>query len=139
MGVDLLCSAPGGDPDRDGIPTLEEVIAGTDPQVFTQVGGGEAPDAATILFAAFADLDVNGDGQLSYMEAEAALSELTRGQFDALDLNRDGRIEISELEEESAPVGCQAAKFVRGYLGDLFLLGLTLTTLMSVGLAWRAP
>ena len=64
---------------------------------------------------------------------------LTNAQFNALDRNDDGFLSPSELAAQVVqPSGCcQTGKSYRGpagYVGDLFLLGLALVTLLG----WNA-
>jgi hypothetical protein len=100
-------------------------------------GEGEPVDADTArqqLADAYDTADTNGDGTLSFDEAEAAAPGLTRTTFDALDTNGDGQLDAEELGADagSGCAGCQGGK--GGWLplgpgktlGDLFLLGLGL-------------
>jgi hypothetical protein len=88
------------------------------------------------LAASFPATDGNGDGQVSFEEAAAALPGLTRAVFDLLDANQDGQISVAEagLEENAGCAGCFGGKdaYSPKRLGDLFLLGLGLTSLLAV-------
>ncbi len=88
------------------------------------------------LAAAYATADSNGDGVLSFTEANAAVSGLTQAVFDEIDTNGDGQLSADELGigNGSGCAGCTGAKGAfdpGGRMGNLFLmafgaLGLTL-------------
>lgn len=52
---------------------------------------------ALSMDASFADLDVNGDGQLSLEEVRAAAPDLTEAQFAEYDENGDGTLNEDEF------------------------------------------
>jgi hypothetical protein len=88
------------------------------------------------LTASFPAMDGDSDGQISFEEAAAALPGLTQVVFDLLDANQDGQISEAEagLEENAGCAGCFGGKdaYSPKRLGDLFLLGLGLTSLLAV-------
>ena len=56
----------------------------------------ETSDLLELLETSFAEVDTDGDGQVSFAEAEAALPGLTQAAFDAADTNGDGQISKDE-------------------------------------------
>ena len=106
---------------------------------------GEGVDAriATLqasLLDQFEALDANGDGALSFSEAQARFADLTQEEFDTLDQNGNGLLSRTELGgTEPVSTGCtlfEGNKSLSGYLGDLLLLGLSLTVLSTTRRSW---
>ncbi len=93
-------------------------------------------EIAQLLIDAFIASDINEDELLSIIEARAAYPQLTEGDFDTLDENGDGFLSLAELEAWLDPgAGCceagNASAKVQRYLGDLFLMGVALMTLVG--------
>ncbi len=57
---------------------------------------------------------------------------LSTDEFEELDANSDGFLSLAELEAQiEGPSGCNVATKLRGTLGDVFLLGAALLTLVG--------
>jgi beta-lactam-binding protein with PASTA domain len=118
------------------------VSLGPAPAVVDPVEGeGEALDAGKVqqqLADAHASADTNGNGQLSFNEAAAAVPGLSQAMFNTLDTDEDGQLSAEELgtEDGSGWWGCQGRKNSLSpadcgkRLGDLLLM-----VLGSLGLA----
>jgi hypothetical protein len=111
-------------------------------------GEGEAPNAETAkqeLADAYDSADTNGDGTLSFGEAVASVTGLTRAVFDELDANGDGQLSAAELglEDGAGCAGCQRGKGavtpadMGKRMGDLFLTGLGLFGLAAMATVRR--
>jgi len=94
---------------------------------------------AESLQGGFGNVDINNDNQLSFAEAMASESTITQGQFSTIDTNNDGFITPEELERYLTPemVGCKLKKNNLGakfgeMMGDIFLVGLTLLSLVVI-------
>ncbi len=106
-----------------------------------------------LLTASFDTVDTNGDGQISFAEALAALPGLTQAVFNAMDSSGDGlisRTEAAVVEGEGEGegggggcTGCSGGKGAFGFdglkdsLGSLFLGALSVMALLA--LAGRRP
>jgi hypothetical protein len=97
-----------------------------------------AEEAAQRLSDAFAGADTDGSGTLTEAEAMAAVAGMTQDQFAQLDANGDGQITRDELDAASnVRAGCACRKAAASGSGlkqrlvDLFLMGLTVTTLLT--------
>ena len=93
-------------------------------------------EIAQLLIDAFIASDTNEDDLLSIGEARAAYPQLTDGDFDTLDQNSDGFLSLAELNAQLEPgTGCceagNTAAKLQHYLGDLFLMGVALMTLVT--------
>ena len=89
---------------------------------------------ASALSAGFSAADTDNNGMLTFEEAVAARPQLTRALFDEWDTNNDGNLTQAELDAVNRPVGCPLGKSTRDVtraLGDLFLLGIALLTLLG--------
>jgi hypothetical protein len=108
-------------------------------------GEGEAPppvtdeEAAQRLTDDFDTADGDGSGALSAAEAMAAVPGITAEQFSRLDSDGDGQVTQDELEallNPDAGCGCRksalGAEGLKRRLGDLFLFGLAMTTLLAL-------
>ena len=116
------------DSNGDGQITLEEINLLIPMEVTVQD-----------LVGAFANADADHSGGLSMAEANAAIPGLTGGQFAQLDTNGDGQLTLDELNNVTNPGGCTCKKSsltvngLKGRMADLFLMGLLLTSLLAVG------
>ena len=99
-----------------------------------------ATEAGTTLLAAFDTADMDDDNQLTFAEASAEITNLTQAVFDELDADSDGFLIQSELEAggegegegEGEGTGCVMVKSrIQHYVGDSFLLGLSLVVLLG--------
>lgn len=63
----------------------------------------ETSDLLELLETSFDDVDTNGDGEVSFAEAQAALPGLTQDVFDSVDTNGDGQI---SKDEAGSGAGC---------------------------------
>jgi len=117
--------------------TVVSIVASLGP-IPVPEGEGEPVETDTArqqLAEASDTADANGDGTLSFEEASAAITGLSRTLFDALDANGDGQLSPDELGMDTGTgcAGCQGGK--RGWMpfghgkfpGDILLLGLALT------------
>jgi MYXO-CTERM domain-containing protein len=84
----------------------------------------------------FAAFDLDGNGYLSLMEAQAGVPEMAVTQFVALDTSRDGLLWPDELRAYLSPSktsGCSAdGRNGDSPWGDLLLLVLALAVLIAV-------
>ena len=116
-------------------------------------GEGEASqEIAQALIDDFNDGDTDGNGMLSFAEAQGLFAALTLAEFDALDTDRNGELNQLELEDAGAVPGTggegegktgggcfkesNSPKIftdLKNFFGELFLLGL----LTIVLVAWR--
>jgi beta-lactam-binding protein with PASTA domain len=114
------------------------VAPGTAVALIISKGPATQADLAALLSTSFATIDTNGDGKISFAEASAALPGLTQEAFDALDTNGSGSIgEVEAGIEEGC--GCTDGKgafsvdSLKDMLGNLFLGGLSLVTMLAFG------
>ncbi|MCF6287350.1 MAG: hypothetical protein L3K26_19535 [Candidatus Hydrogenedentes bacterium] len=88
------------------------------------------------MLNAFATLDTDNDGSLSFSEASQGLSALSNADFNVLDENGDGQLTQSELNAAvgtTGGFGCIALAESRfeEYFGDIILLILAALTLVT--------
>ena len=122
------------------------VVAGS--AVDIVLSKGPAPltpeEAKELLGDLFDEADTNGDGRLSFAEAQAVLAALTLDVFAELDLNGDGSLDREELGLPDIDDGCfncnngcnkggYTPERLKKRLGDLFLTGLALSALALLG------
>ncbi len=94
--------------------------------------------AAQALINDFDAADTDHSGGLSEAEALAALPGLTHAQFAQLDANGDKQLTLDELNQVLNTAGCNCKKSsftidgLKGRLADLFLMGLALTSLLAI-------
>ncbi len=125
----------------------EEVQSVDDPDL---IGSIEIPlqlefeRVASILLANFESADTDGTAGLSLAEARTVLPGMTSTVFNRIDTSGDGVLTAAELSAVN-PVpggGCVqcpggSRKSLEESLGDLFLLGLALTTLFGWKYAYK--
>jgi len=95
--------------------------------------------AAQLLLEGFTAADTDHSGGLSQAEAVAAVPGLAQAQFALLDANGDGQLTQSEINQflnpSSGGCNCGKADFtlngLKSRMGDVFLAGLALLTLMA--------
>ena len=80
--------------------------------------------------------DTNEDDLLSIEEARVTYAQLTNADFATLDRDDDGFLSLAELQAQLEPTTgcCEAGKAqakLQHYLGDFFLLGVALMTLLG--------
>lgn len=102
-------------------------------------GEGETPtlaEAIATLGDSFDTADVDGNGGLSFEEAEAALAGLTQELFDAIDTNQDGELSAAELGIGVGGCNCQGAKSLiddpAAAAGDILIHMLALLSLVVI-------
>lgn len=91
------------------------------------------------LLDRFETADINGDSRLSYEEAVAVI-EISREQFNVIDINDDALLCIEEIGGEECSGHCcrtcDPKKDMKHYVGDWLLIGLSM--LILVGLKYSS-
>jgi len=95
---------------------------------------GEATPAVFLL-EQFDAADLNNDNRLSFEEALAVLADFSQDEFNRLDTNEDAFLTQAELRANGLSFfSCmnlfRPAEEAKHYLGDLLLLGISLTVLL---------
>ncbi len=102
-------------------------LKATTPAVETETSFRDA------LGSSFDTIDANGDGKVSFAEAQAALPGLTQAVFDLVDTNGDGFITKEELEGGGCSGCTGTGGGILSHLGDVFLAGLAMIVLSLFG------
>ncbi len=141
-----------GEPQLEGEPEGEPPLEGEsegEPQLEGESEGEPvlltADEAARRLLSNFGSADIDGNGGVTFAEAQALLSALDTGIFDKLDTDGNGGVTEQELrcflglmDDDDGCGGCCGCAGTKGFnglcghLGDLFLAGLALGTLTSL-------
>ncbi len=106
-------------------------VKATTPPVETETSFREA------LLEDFDEMDTNGDNQVSFAEAHAALPGLTQAVFDMVDTNGDGQISRAEAGLGGGCFGCNGGLGgLLKHLGDVFMAALALIVMTLFGHGW---